>query len=118
MHIYLTYLKMKDKSPTKIKIATDIFHIQSDNPIEWKDIKHIEFQDSDHLTIGRDEGYYSENNSWDPHYYAIVTRMIEETDEEFNLRIKDNERDAKWAKNRRYDSYLKLKEEFENKIPG
>jgi hypothetical protein len=46
---------------------------------------------------------------------AEVIRMVEETDEQFERRIKDIERDKEWAKKRRYESYLKLKEEFENK---
>jgi hypothetical protein len=39
--------------------------------------------------------------------------MVEETDEQFEKRQKGIERDSKWAKERRYESYLKLKKEFD-----
>lgn len=83
-------------------------------PITWKQLKHFEFQDEDLVNVSYNEGYYSENNSYDPYYSAVVIRTRMETDEEMEKRIKDSERDAKWAKERRYESYLKLKKEFEN----
>ena len=105
---------MEDKSPNKIKVEKIIFTAAKETPFTWKDLKHVQFEDDDKIDIGYDEGYYSENNSWDSHYYARVIRMVEETDEQFTKRIADNERDKKWAKERRYESYLKLKKEFEN----
>jgi hypothetical protein len=101
-----------NQSLKKIKVEKEIFRKQKSTPFTWKNLKHIQFEDDDQIEIGHDEGYYSENNSWDPHYYAVVTRMIEETDEQFAKRIADNERDAKWARERRYENYLKLKAEF------
>lgn len=103
---------MKDKSPNKIKVPKEIFREMKSSPFKWSDLKHIEFQDEDQIDIGYDEGYVSENNSWDAHHYAVVTRMVEETDEEFERRRKNNERDEKWARERRYENYLKLKKEF------
>jgi hypothetical protein len=44
---------------------------------------------------------------------AEVIRMVEETDEQFEKRIADNKRTAKFLKERRYENYLKLKAEFE-----
>lgn len=103
------------KSKEKIKIEKEIFHkISYSKKFTWVDIKHLELQDEDVINAGYDEGFYTENNSMDAHYYIIITRMIEETDEEFNKRQKEIERDNKWAKERRYESYLKLKKEFEN----
>jgi hypothetical protein len=99
----------------KIRVKKEFFHKQKNSPIVWEDIKHIQFQDDDEIQIGYDEGHYSENNSWDPHYFAIVERWRDETDEEAKKRIEDKVRDQKWAKERRYQSYLKLKEEFETK---
>jgi hypothetical protein len=106
---------MEDKSPKKIKVEKEIFRRQSEKPFTWKRLKGIQFEDDDIIHIGYDEGHCSENNSWDPHYYAVVTRMIEETDEQFAKRQKRIEQDAKWARERRYENYLKLKEEFEPK---
>ena len=42
--------------------------------------------------------------------------MVEETDEQFNKRQSDIERNNMWAKERRYESYLRLKKEFEKGI--
>ncbi len=106
---------IEDKnSPNKIKVRKEIFRGESRKPFTWKQLKEIQFEDDDQIEVGHDEGYYSENESWDPHYYAVVTRMVEETDEQFEKRMHNNARDAKWAKERRYESYLRLKAEFEN----
>ena len=69
---------------------------------------------TDEINIIRDEGYYSENNSWDAHTLLIISRMVEETDKEYKSRIEREEKDKKKNKERRYENYLKLKEEFEN----
>ena len=99
----------------KLLVDQQIEYIQKNTKIEWADIKHIDFQDSDVLHIGYDEGHVSENNSWDPHYYAEVIRKREETDEEYEERILSNKRHMEDLKKRRYENYLKLKEEFEGK---
>ena len=102
-----------EKELQKIFIRKEIYHKQSNYPFTWKDIKDFQFEDDDELDIGYDEGFYSENNSWDPHYYVIIYRDIIETDEQFERRINQ----AKEAKERnrkdRYERYLKLKAEFE-----
>lgn len=105
---------MEDKSPTKIRVEREIFRKDSNKPFTWKQLKEIKFKDDDRLEIGYDEGYYSENNSWDPHYYAVVYRMEEETDIEFERRQTRIAIDEKLMKKRRYESYLKLKKEFED----
>ena len=56
---------MRDKSPNKIRIEKEIFRFHSDNPIKWKEIKHVELQDDDVLGIGFEEAFYSEDNSYD-----------------------------------------------------
>jgi hypothetical protein len=94
-------------------IKKEIYHNTNDKPFTWKDIKHIGFQDNDIIHIGHDEGHVSENNSWDAHYFIFVERFVPETDEEMEERIRCEERDKEWAKERRYKSYLKLKQEFE-----
>lgn len=104
------------KSKEKIKKEKQIFWDQKNEPFTWKDIKDIPFEDDDMINISWVEGHYSENNSWDGHFHAEVIRMVEETDEQFAERIANNERDAKWAKEARLKSYLKLKEEFDPEI--
>ena len=98
----------------KIKIQKTIFRDQKYKPFTWADIKNIPFEDDDVIDISWVEPYYSENNSWDGHWSAEVNRMVEETDEEYQKRIQQKEKESKRTKERRYESYLRLKKEFEN----
>jgi hypothetical protein len=98
----------------KIKVKKIVLDKRKDNPFTWKDIKDFKFEDDDLIRIEYVESYYSENESYDAHYNAEVIRMVEETDEQFKQRIEDKELNEKFYKKRRYESYLKLKEEFEN----
>jgi hypothetical protein len=72
---------------SKIKIKKEVLDIQSDEYITWKDIKDFQFEDDDIVSIGWEEPYYSENNSWDGFHYCRVERMVEETDEEYEDRM-------------------------------
>jgi len=96
----------------KIKLQKTVFDKYQDKPFIWKDIKDFKFEDDDLIRIEYVESHYSENDSYDAHYNAEVIRMVEETDEQLKQRIADNEWNKKRAKERRYESYLKLKEEF------
>jgi hypothetical protein len=103
---------MEDKkSPKKIKKEKQIFVGRNDKQMKWKDIKHLELEDDDVIYSG-----WVDDDNFDYHGYwhCQITRMVEETDEQFTKRIADNERDKKWARERRYENYLKLKAEFEN----
>ena len=68
---------------------------------------------TDKIVVVSDEGYYSEDNSWDPNTTLYIYREREETDAEFE------ERKTWWAekneesRTNRYRDYLKLKQEFE-----
>jgi hypothetical protein len=105
---------MKDLSPpSKIKKDRDLLHLHRDEPIKWKDIKHFQFEDDDVIHIGFDEGYVSENESWDAHYFAIITRKIEETDKEFEERMEMSKMLQENLRKKRYETYLRLKAEFE-----
>jgi hypothetical protein len=98
----------------KIKVKKIVLDKRKDNPFTWKDIKDFKFEDDDLIRIQYVDSYYSENDSHDGYYMAEVIRMVEETDEQLQKRIEDKERDEKFYKKRRYESYLKLKEEFGN----
>lgn len=100
----------------KKKISKRVFYICTNKePIYWKDVKDFQFEDNDHLEFGYVEPWENgSDNSGGDHYQAEVYRDVLETDEQFQKRIKDTERDKKWLKQRRYANYLKLKEEFEN----
>jgi hypothetical protein len=100
-------------SKEKILVRDEIAHFHADKPFTWADIKHIDFQDTDEISLHYEEAYYSENNSWDAHYSGSVIRSRMETEEEFEERQKDVEEQRYQLKERRRANYLKLKEEFE-----
>ena len=105
---------MRDQSPAKIAIEKNIYtKVRYDRPFQWKDIKHIDFEDEDKIRIEFNEGWHDENNGMDAHFVCSVIRMVEETDEEFAERQRQLKRDEDWARDRRYQSYLNLKKEFE-----
>jgi hypothetical protein len=107
-------MNIKDyHSKEKTLIKKDIFWKEYNNQPTWKDIKHIEFEDDDIVTVTYVEPYFSENESNDGYFMVSVVRMVEETDEQFQKRMKDVELKNKWAKEQRYNNYLKLKSEFE-----
>ena len=83
-------------------------------PIQWKDLKNIEFEDEDVIRAEYVEPYYSENNSWDGHYTLEVIRKVLETDEEYEKRLESNKTFNERNRQLRYENYLKLKKEFEN----
>ena len=100
----------------KKEIVVEVFR-KTDyrNPIRFSEIKDI-VQDDDIIESGWDEGFYTENNSVDGHYYLIIRRKRLETDEEVEKRHRRQEEYRKESKQKRHELYLKLKEEFENKI--
>lgn len=61
-----------------------------------------------------DPGYYSENNSWDAASteYKFI-RMRLQTDEEFQKEVDWWEKKKEESRKERYETYLKLKKEFE-----
>ena len=104
----------RSKEKVKIKVEREIFTKNTgDRPLKWRDIKHLDLQDDDEIHARWEEPYYSENNSYDGHFYSVIIRRELETDEEFQSRIKRIERESKFMREKRYESYLKLKAEFE-----
>lgn len=104
---------MKDKKEIKVQIFHDIDY---KNPIPFSRIKDI-VQDNDIIEAGWDQGFYSENNSIDPHYYLAITRKRLETDDECQKRLEEEAMEKYMMEQRRYNSYLKLKEEFKDYKP-
>lgn len=96
--------KMKEK---------EVLFLQSDRPIPYKNYKD-KLEDDDIVVSAYDEGYYSENNSWNPFYFVKVLRSTLETDKEYEKRLEEGKKMKMELKNRRRETYLKLKEEFEN----
>jgi hypothetical protein len=89
-------------------------------PITWGEIKkelnkeNITLDDDDVIYHELDEGFYSENNSIDPHYSLRIIRKRLETDEEYEKRITKLKKLNQKHKNERFETYLELKKEFEN----
>ena len=103
---------MEDKnSPNKIKVEKQIYWRRNNSPINWKDIKHLQLEDDD---VIRSEWVEDDNFDYHGYWHTEITRMVEETDEEFEKRINRNKKSAEEMKQRRYESYLRLKKEFEN----
>ena len=67
---------------------------------------------TDIINILRDEGYYSDNNSWDPFTQLEVYREREETDVEFELRVDSILELKERSRKKRYETYLEYKKEF------
>lgn len=98
-------------SPNKILKEKQIFIGNNDRLLQWKDIKDLQLEDDDIIHSGwvDDEGF-----DYHGYYHVDIIRMVEETDEEFEKRTDRNKRAAEEMKRKRYENYLKLKEEFEN----
>lgn len=97
------------------KITTKtVFNLQSGKPILWKHIKHFKFEDDDFLDAGYVEPWTNgSDNSGGDHYEVEVLRDVLETDDEYNRRIKGEVKQAERLKESRFETYLKLKKEFE-----
>lgn len=68
---------------------------------------------TDKIYLEKDEGYYSENNSWDASSELTITRDRPETDEEWEKSKKFWADKAEESKAERRKTYEKLKKEFE-----
>ena len=99
------------KSKNKIKRETNIYWHQLNTQLKWGDIKHLQLEDDDLIYSAWE---FQENEDNGGNWEAVITRMVEETDAQFQKRMDEIEQQDKWAKEQRYKSYLKLKEEFEN----
>jgi len=91
-----------------------------ENQYKWGEVQellkkeNVELHPDDFLIIDYDEGYNDGDSSMEPHYSISVRRMVEESDDEFKRRIENGKFMKDLSRKRRYDNYLKLKEEFEN----
>ena len=70
---------------------------------------------TDIIDFVKNEGFYSDNNSWDDNSILKVYREMEETDEEFEKRKLFWEQKKEESKQMRYEEYLKLDKEFGKK---
>ncbi len=94
----------------KKKVKKTVFRTIQLKPIQWKNLKEFSFEDEDMIFVE----YVDDDPDVDDYFVVIVERLVEETDEEYLERIKNEQFDQEMLKNKRYQTYLKLKEEFEN----
>lgn len=101
----------------KKEIKSDvIFNKHYEGYREWFKFEDLpkDLLPTDKIRFEKTERFYSENESWDDYTELIVYRDREETDEEFEKRKLFWEKKKEESKKLRYESYLKLKKEFEN----
>lgn len=83
----------------------------------WFQLSEINFdvQPNDIIELRYDpNGYYSENESWEPYSQIIIYRERDETPEEIRLRLEKEQKESEYRKNQRFNMFLELKKEFEN----
>lgn len=106
---------MKTKKNKKIiskVIFSKLLGTYEKAPLTLRDLPD-DIKETDEIFIEYNDGYYSENNSWNPFTKLHVFRDLEETDDEYNTRIVEEDRTKQLAKQKRYNLYLELKKEFE-----
>jgi predicted transcriptional regulator len=91
---------------TKILVSNNLLEFGQESPVKWKHLKDFEFQDEDTIIV-----QYQER---DDEYYVCVSRMMEETDEQYEERMEAALTLSAQLQARRYQQYLKLKKEFED----
>lgn len=99
----------------KVREVIHEVRFEDNPPIRMKDFKpDFELQDDDIIEIHVDEGYYSENNSWDPFTRVFIIREREQTAEEKAEFKAALDKMKEKNKKERHKLYLDLKKEFEN----
>lgn len=98
-----------------MKIDEKIFEKNYDGLINYFKYSDLptDLLPDDKIVVRYDEGHYSENDSWDAQTDVIVLREREETKEEEVSRLAKIEKEIERQCKKRYESYLRLKEEFE-----
>ena len=76
--------------------------------MKWSDIKHLQLEDDDTIRSSW------ENDDDGGYWIGEITRLVEETDEQYQKRQAALERQSNRLKTQRYETYLKLKKEFED----
>ena len=91
-----------------------------EKPYTWGEIKeflkekNLQFEDNDVLICGFEVGYDEGDSARDDMYSLKIVRKRLENDIEFELRVGMIKFYKEESKKKRYENYLKLKEEFEN----
>lgn len=113
-HEYL-FEHQVDTSKPKKKIKEEIFSKQYEGEEREIPISDLptDLEPDDLLVYSSDPGFFSENNSYDAHTIVKILRPRLENDEEYSERLRKSHQFLNKAKERRYEVFMKLKEEFE-----
>ena len=113
-HEYLFEHEVDTSKPRKI-VKEEIFSKQYDGEEREIPIGDLpeDLEPTDLLIYSSDPGHYSDNNSYDAHTIVKILRPRLETDEEYSDRLRLSAQFLSKAKARRYDVFMKLKDEFE-----
>ena len=110
---------MKELNKDKIIRTETVFHkIDYDKPITFGEIlegMETELQPDDVILQNYEEAYYGSDSAMDAHYSIEIFRDRLETDEEYEKRQEQLKKMREESKKKKYELYLKLKAEFENK---
>jgi len=95
----------------RLQIEETVFSKRKDDFFRWRDLYHLDIQPDDIISIeyNREEEY----GEWYEYTHCQITRLRPETDEEYQQRQEWSARQEEEHKERRYQSYLKMKAEFE-----
>lgn len=108
-------MKEKEKKqPTKKMIEVCVHDEQGKYPIPIDSNIMSKMQIGDRINAGYQEQEIFSDSETPAHYFFYIYRDRIETDDEFNKRIEQSKKDQQDLKERRYQTYLKLKKEFGN----
>jgi hypothetical protein len=114
-------LERKEIEETIFSDSRAVLH-HKDNRYRWGEIQlllldaDIILQPSDILEVGFTEGWDEGDSARDDAYDLTVKRKRPETDKEYEDRCKSHEQFQKISRDRRYQNFMKLKEEFEGEL--
>lgn len=97
------------------KVSDKIIELtQTEGPITLTKEIINQLQVGDEIEAGFEEPFYSENNSHDGYFFLSVFRNRLENDQEYEKRVQEEVKAQVNLRARRYQTYLKLKAEFDN----
>ena len=110
-----SFISEEDTPKEKNTVYDTIFTKRKDG--EYRDFSFgdlpKDLNPTDVISYYSDEGFYSENNSWEPHTEIQILRPRLETDEELSKRIESFRVKLERSRKQRQRMFLKLREEFE-----
>lgn len=105
------------------RVLKERLHLESRNHLKWTlgeikeacKAKNQELNDHCIIEQGYEEGYYSDNNSYDGFFYLSVTEWFPMSEKEIESQRNRLQKLKDESENRSYQLYLKLKKKYEQK---